>query len=252
MKTSLNNIQILKVHVANLSLSELLGSLRELARQPVVSIVNYANAHGCNLSVKNRDFQQAMSEADIVFCDGIGVKIGARILGTPLKDRMTPPDWIDRFFQQCVDDGASVYFIGEREEDCRRFYETVLRNHPDLKVAGRHHGYFQFDSEEEVLLVSELNRLRPHCILTGMGMPKQELWAQRMRDRLSSGVILSTGALFLWYAGKETRRRNFLTDNGFEWLLRYLRHPLAHFRRYILGNPLFIFRILRQKVGITV
>jgi N-acetylglucosaminyldiphosphoundecaprenol N-acetyl-beta-D-mannosaminyltransferase len=80
-----------------------------------------------------------------------------------------------------------------------------------------------------------------------MGMPKQELWAQRMVERLSPTVILATGAMFVWYTGTEIRKRNWLTDHGFEWLTRYVQHPVRHFRRYVLGNPLFLFRIVRQR-----
>lgn len=249
MNLSQNNIQILHLTVANLTLDELLANLERMAHTPDVSIVNYANAHGCNLSYTDRTFRKAMEASDLIFCDGNGVKLGAKILGKPLNERMTPPDWIDRFFRRCVEIEASVYFVGETMNDCTRFYEAVQKKHPNLTLAGYHHGYFEFDTDEEVKLVEELTRLRPHFIVTGMGMPKQEIWAARMKDRIQSSVFLSTGALFIWYAGLDKRERNFLTDHGFEWLLRYFRHPVTLFKRYILGNPLFIFRVIKQRFG---
>lgn len=217
--------------------------------RPAVSVVNYANAHGCNLSCVNKQFREAMAAADLIFCDGNGVRLGALLTGQSIQERMTPPDWIDLFFEQCAQNRKSVFFVGEQDNVNRLFVEKVQNRHPQLEIKGRHHGYFRFDSEEEINLVEHLKTANPDYIFTGMGMPRQELWAFRMKDHLEKGVIIATGALFLWYAGVENRKKSFLTDNGFEWLVRYIKHPIKHFKRYILGNPLFIARIFIYKYG---
>ncbi len=243
----MKRIQVTSLGVDNVTLSELLEHLFRMSREEGVSIVNYANAHGCNVASRNEKFREAMGKADLVFCDGNGVILGAKLLGTPLKERMTPPDWVDMFFRRCVKEEKSVYFVGEPLATLEKFLEKLAFLHPELKIAGAHHGYFSFDSDEERCLLKDLKSQKPDFILTGMGMPKQEIWAERIRDSLPQGVILSTGALFKWYAGVEIRKKSFLTDHGFEWLCRLVQHPVQLFGRYVIGNSVFLIRILIQK-----
>lgn len=240
-------VSVLGLEVANLSLEELLDTLFVLSDITGVFPVDYVNAHACNLACSDPEFRTALRKATLLFCDGNGVKLGALILGESLKQRMTPPDWIDSFYTLCEQRNKKLFFVGEDSNLLNEFVNKVQQRHPDLAISGWHHGFFEFDGDEEVKLIQKIGHERPDFILTGMGMPKQELWAQRMVDRLPSTVILATGALFVWYAGIEERKQSWLTDHGFEWLNRYVQHPVRHFRRYILGNPLFLLRVVRQR-----
>jgi N-acetylglucosaminyldiphosphoundecaprenol N-acetyl-beta-D-mannosaminyltransferase len=245
----MTRVKVTQLGVDDISLTELKTYLFERSTLPQVSIVNYANAHGCNVACRDKKFREVMGKADLVFCDGNGVMLGAKILGHALKERMTPPDWIDDFFIRCIRENKKVFFVGEPQETLDAFRAVLNQKHPDLKIAGFHHGYFTFDSDEEKALIHTLQETQPDFILTGMGMPKQEIWAERMRGCLSSGVILSTGALFKWYAGIEVRKRSFLTDHGFEWLCRLVQHPVQLFGRYVIGNSIFLMRIFIQKLS---
>jgi N-acetylglucosaminyldiphosphoundecaprenol N-acetyl-beta-D-mannosaminyltransferase len=245
----MRRLQITQLGVDDITLTELRQYLFEQSENSGVSVINYANAHGCNLACRNENFRAVMGKADLIFCDGNGVMLGANILGTPLKERMTPPDWIDDFFSRCILENKKIFFVGEPQQTLDVFRRVLGEKHPGLSIAGFHHGYFTFDSDEEKALIHTLQETRPDFILTGMGMPKQEMWAERMRGCLSSGVILSTGALFKWYAGIEVRKRSFLTDHGFEWLCRLVQHPVQLFGRYVIGNSIFLMRIFIQKLS---
>ena len=162
---------------------------------------------------------------------------------------MTPPDWIDEFFKLCVQRRYCLYFLGDTEEVVTWFAQGVKEKHPSLRVIGRHDGYFALNSDANTRIMKEIQRLSPDIIVTGMGMPLQEKWAWQAKARLSKGVIIATGALFRWYAGYEKRAPQWVTQSGFEWLARLVAAPRKHFKRYVLGLPLFLFRIIRQRTG---
>lgn len=245
----MSRIQVTALEVDNLSLDELIQRILEYAVRDAVSLVNYANAHGCNLACRNIAFRLVMLRAETVFCDGQGVVLGSRILGQPLKERMTPPDWIGRLYGECVRHEFRVFFVGEPQEILDTYLQKVQEEFPALEIAGGWNGFFEMGSFEEEMLIQQLVQSRPHLILTGMGMPRQEIWADRMRGRLPGGVILATGALFRWGTNGEHRNRSWWTDTGFEWLLRFVQHPIRHFKRYAIGNPIFLLRVFLQKMG---
>ncbi len=127
----------------------------------------------------------------------------------------------------------------------------LRERYPDLEISGVHHGYFDHSAggaaSEEV--VEEINASAPDILLVGLGMPLQERWLMENIDRLDVGVALTGGAVFDYASGRLRRGPRLLTDNGFEWLARLLLEPRRLWRRYLLGNPLFLLRVLRQRAS---
>jgi N-acetylglucosaminyldiphosphoundecaprenol N-acetyl-beta-D-mannosaminyltransferase len=122
----------------------------------------------------------------------------------------------------------------------------VRARHPGLAVAGTHHGFFQPGDAEDMALRARIRALRPDVIITGMGMPRQEYWADAVRPGLDHGVIIAAGALFRWYTGMERRAPRWMADHGMEWLHRLLSRPVRNFRRYVVGIPAFLWRVVRS------
>jgi len=92
-----------------------------------------------------------------------------------------------------------------------------------------------------------LRAARPDIILTGMGMPRQEYWADGMRASLDHGIFIAAGALFRWHTGRERRAPRWMCRIGLEWLHRLLTHPIRNFRRYVIGIPFFYGRLLLRR-----
>jgi N-acetylglucosaminyldiphosphoundecaprenol N-acetyl-beta-D-mannosaminyltransferase len=244
MKTT----DILGVQVHVIDRSQLLERIDALASAPGVSLVNNVNAHACNLACSDSDFREILNASDAVFCDGFGVKLAAKMLGKPLGERMTPPDWIDDLFRLCVRRRYSVYFLGDTSSTVQLFTQAVHEKHPLLRIAGFHDGFFNPEGDDGARVFRELVRLRPDVILTAMGMPRQEKWARLAKKRIGKGAIIATGALFRWYTGVERRAPAWMTQTGFEWLARLIAGPRRHFKRYVIGLPLFFVRVFIQKL----
>ncbi len=247
--SSLPSVNILGIKVSVIDLPELLAEIDRYASAGKSALVNNVNVHACNLAYEQSAFRNVLNASEIVFCDGFGVKIGARIFGERLGQRMTPPDWIDDLFRLCVNKGYSVFFVGDEAAVVELFADAVKGNYPDLKIAGCRDGFFDLDGEEHDRLSDQIKDSGADVIIAGMGMPRQELWAHAARDRIGKGVFIATGALFRWYTGYEKRAPRWMTDHGLEWFARFVVAPKRLFTRYAIGLPLFFMRIFRQRFG---
>jgi N-acetylglucosaminyldiphosphoundecaprenol N-acetyl-beta-D-mannosaminyltransferase len=142
-----------------------------------------------------------------------------------------------------------VYLLGARPGVAQEAARRLQARYPDLEIVGVHHGFFDHaaGSLENEAVVREINDARPDILLVGMGMPLQEYWLMENQDRLQGGVVLTGGAVFDYVSGGLRRGPRALTHSGFEWLARLLVEPRRLWRRYLIGNPLFLLRVLRQR-----
>ena len=208
--------------------------------------VMYVNAHVVNESRAVPELRGALETADLVYCDGYGVRLAARVLEVPVPHRMTGADWVWGLAAMCEAAGSSLYLLGSDPPVAREAAQRLERWYPDLRIAGTHHGYFDLDSEHNERVIEDINAKRPDIVLVGMGTPKQELWIQRYAERLDVDVLWTVGALFDYIAGRVPRAPRWLSDNGLEWIFRLAIEPQRMWRRYLLGNPVFLSRVFQS------
>jgi N-acetylglucosaminyldiphosphoundecaprenol N-acetyl-beta-D-mannosaminyltransferase len=208
--------------------------------------VMYANAHVLNQSAAHPELRQVLEAADLVYCDGYGVRLAAKALDAPVPHRMTGADWVWALAALCAQGGQSIYLLGSEPGIARGASERLAATCPGLDVVGHHHGYFEVGSPHDDRVVEHINAHRPSILLVGMGTPKQELWVQANADRLDVDVLWTVGALFDVVSGKVPRAPGWLADNGLEWIFRLAIEPGRMWRRYLLGNPVFVHRVLEQ------
>jgi len=208
--------------------------------------VMYANAHVLNQSLERADLRAALQAADLVYCDGYGVRIAARALELPEPHRMTGADWIWSLAALCEHAGASVYLLGSEPGVAHQAAERLRRWYPRLAIVGTHHGFFEIGSPHAERVVEDINARRPDVVLVGMGTPKQELWVQEHAADVEADVLWTVGALFDYVSGRIPRAPGWLADNGLEWIFRLGIEPQRMWRRYLLGNPVFLGRVLGQ------
>ncbi len=186
----------------------------------------------------------------MVFCDGVGVKLGAQLLGQRITHRYTPPDWMPLLAARCAAAGCSLYFLGAREGVAERAADALRATHPTLQIAA-HHGYFDRTrgSAGNDAVLADLRAADPDVLVLGMGMPLQEYWLAENWESIPARVAIPAGALFDYLAGEVYRAPRWVTDNGLEWLARLVVEPRRLWRRYVIGNPKFFWRVLRSKFG---
>jgi len=241
-------VSVLGVRVSNVTLSTLVEWVLASDTANETTTVLYANVHVLNAACSDPELQAILNAADLVYCDGAGVALGARLLGYRLPGRMTGADWIEPLCAACAETGTALYFLGGRPGVAARAAELLQGRYPGLRVAGSHHGYLA-DPAVCTDAIAAVNAASPHILLVGMGTPAQEKWIAAHRARLEVAVVWAVGALFDFVAGAQPRGPRWMLDNGLEWLYRFYSDPRRLWRRYVVGNPLFLARVLAQRFG---
>jgi N-acetylglucosaminyldiphosphoundecaprenol N-acetyl-beta-D-mannosaminyltransferase len=224
---------------------ELLRTICDWADERQCRRVMYANAHVVNQSRVTPGLADSLRRADLVYCDGYGVRLAARVLKRPVPHRMTGADWIWGLASLCERTAQPLYLLGSEPPLALEAAARLRENYPRLEV-GAHHGYFELDSPENERVIEDIRAHAPRIVLVGMGTPKQELWVDRYADRLDGAVVWTVGALLDYVAGRIPRAPHWIADNGLEWIFRLVIEPQRLWRRYLLGNPVFLKRILNE------
>ena len=212
--------------------------------------VMYANAHAVNMARHNPEFMRALNSANLVFCDGFGVYWAARMLGAPLPQRLTPPDWIGDFAVQCASNNTSIYLLGSQPGVAERAAQKIRSDFTPTLQTVCHGGFFDTSGAANDAIIEDINASGASVLLVGMGPPIQEQWLERNRMRLTNiYVCISVGALFDYLSGNVRRGPPWMTNHGLEWLARLLVEPGRLWQRYLLGNPVFVWHVLRQKLS---
>jgi len=220
--------------------------------QDAHALVLNVNVNCLNLGMAHRWLREFLNQAEIVFCDGAGVMLGAQILGHQIPERITYADWIWQLAEFAEPHGYTFYFLGARSGIAEQAAQNLRKRFPTLKIVGVRDGYFDktANSKENEAVIATINACRPNILVLGMGMPLQERWLMENWDRLNVNVVLTGGAVFDYISGELQRAPQWMTDNGLEWLGRLLIEPRRLWKRYVVGNPLFLWRVLQQRFGL--
>ncbi len=243
---------IFGVRIDAINLDELLSKVRNAILANQKALLSYVNINGLNLAYSSPGFRSFLSRSDIVFCDGFGVMLGARITGQKLEHRFTPPDWIGQLCEVSGKEGFSLYFLGARPGVAEKAAARLRENQPGCNIVGTYHGYFDKTpgNPENEAVVKEINHLKPNILVVGFGMPMQEKWIQENFERLEVNVFLPVGAALDYISGEVRRAPRWMTDHALEWLGRLIIEPKRLWKRYLIGNPLFFWRIMKQRLGV--
>ena len=209
--------------------------------------VSYVNAHVLNQSLSNPELRQALRDSDLIYCDGYGVRLAARLIGLPVPHRMTGADWIWGIAAMCQESGRSMYLLGSEPGASTEAADKLRRWYPRLDVRGTHHGFFDLDGPHSERVLEHIAENPPDVLLVGMGTPQQEMWVEANGDRIEASVVWTVGALFDYVAGRVPRAPHWIADNGLEWIFRLVVEPRRMWRRYLLGNPAFLYRVLAER-----
>ncbi|MBI9046111.1 MAG: WecB/TagA/CpsF family glycosyltransferase [Anaerolineaceae bacterium] len=244
--------KLLGVNISRVSIAEILTEIQDTILNNTRNVISYSNIHAINLAYKFHWFRRFLNRSEINLCDGYGVNLGLKLIGEPTLLRNTPPDWIDELFEVCSLNGYKVFLLGAKAGIVEKIIKSYGQLMPNLIFSGGHHGYFnkEISSIENQRVVFEINNKPPDILLVGFGMPIQEKWILENYDQLDAKVIIPVGALFDYMAGNVKRSPKWMTNNGMEWLGRLIIEPKRLWYRYIIGIPLFFYRVFLQKFGI--
>jgi N-acetylglucosaminyldiphosphoundecaprenol N-acetyl-beta-D-mannosaminyltransferase len=240
-------VNVLGIPIDPLTVSQLHDEIVRIVEAGQRALVLNVNVHCMNLAYERPWLSAMLKRARVVFCDGAGVMLGARLLGERIPERITYADWLWQLAELASVEGYTMFFLGAEEGIAQLAARNLTARFPDLRVVGTHHGYFAKTGPENEQVVALINALCPDLLIVAFGMPLQEAWLRENWENIEAKVFLTGGACFDYVAGRTPRGPRWMVDHGLEWLCRLWTEPLRLWRRYIVGNPLFILRVLRQR-----
>ena len=204
----------------------------------------FVNPDCLNIAWQDADYREALLAAERVIPDGIGIHIGCRMLGQALRENVNGTDMFPLLCEAAAAAGRSIYLLGARPGIAAAAADNMRQRFPALKVAGTRDGYFS--EAEESAVIDTINHSGADLLLVAFGAPRQDIWLRQRRAELRPPVCMGVGGLFDFYSGRIARAPVWMREIGLEWLYRLLQEPGRMWRRYVIGNPLFLFRVWRQ------
>lgn len=196
------------------------------------------------LALKDKSFMKILNSSDLNIADGIGVVIGSKILGYPLKERVAGYDLTQNIFNIIKNKEKTVYFLGASEKVIQEAKSNMELKYKGLKIVGVHNGYFS--EKEEQLIIEEINNLQPDLLLVGLGCPRQEKWIFENKGKIKTKVMIGVGGSFDVMSGNVKRAPKLFIKLNLEWFYRLITQP-TRFKRMI-KLPLFIVEVLKYKI----
>lgn len=238
----MQKIDLLGVSIACLDQAGLVAQALDWAESPGWRVIHYANAHSLNLACEQPAFRDLLNAADLVYADGVSLSWASRLLHRQRLKKLTGADWLDPLCVGAASRGLGLYLLGGHPGIAEKAAQNLLQRHPSLKIVGTVDGFFQ--QRSPAMIAEEITRLQPQLVLVGLGAPLQEQWIAKWKAALPAGVWWGVGALLDFAAGAERRVPGLLYRLGLEWLWRLAQDPAGKWRRYVLGNPRFVARVL--------
>lgn len=240
-------VEVLGVPVAALRLPQLLDEVEALVAGGGPATVGYVNAHVLNLAARDVALHAFLRTLDLCYCDGNGVRLGARLLGGHLPERMTGADWIWELARR-AEARHRLFWLGGEPGVTAAAAARLQERHPRLEV-DTDHGFHPREGPEDRALIDRINAARPAILLVGMGTPLQERWVAERRHLLEVPVVWVLGATADFVSGRVPRPGPAWLVDRAEWLSRLAADPRRLAGRYLVGNAEFLGRVLRQRLS---
>jgi len=248
-----NSIAILGIPIDNLSLAEtvehifaMIDGYQKDKRPRQVATVNVdfvVNTLSWSLKhIRHPELLDILRRADLVTPDGMPIVWASKLLGVPLKERVTGADLVPGLAREAAERGKSIYFLGGRDDVGRQAADLLKDRHPDLTIAGVDSPFVHVEGaalseaqEDDRAVVERINRSATDILLIGFGNPKQEIWFDRNRTRLKVPVSIGIGGTYEFIVGSVSRAPAWMQKTGLEWVYRITQDPWRLWKRYFVG-----------------
>ncbi len=238
-------LSLLGVRIANLTTADAITHIDRVIKTKGREQISFVNADSLNKAYRDHAFRDTLNAGDMVLGDGIGIKLGARMTRQHIRENVNGTDLFPRLCEHMAEEGQSLYLLGAKEGVPERVRDWVRTHHPGVNIVGTRNGYFPEDEEQDVC--AAIREAGPDVLLVAFGAPRQETWIQTHLAELNTRVAIGVGGLFDFYSGSIPRAPVWMREAGIEWVYRLIQEPRRMFKRYLVGNFVFVLRILRHR-----
>lgn len=235
---------------------DILGCKAELALLSEGKLlINTINAHSYNTARRDELFAEALTHGDVLISDGVSIVKGCKWIKAKSQPTERIAGWdlfefeMNRLEESAKRESKTVMFMGSSQKVLDLIMKHAAKVYPHLKVVTYSPPYKpEFSDEDNKAIIAAINAANPDLLWIGMTAPKQEKWTYSHWDELNIHCHVGTiGAVFDFFAGTVERAPIWWQRHGLEWLYRLLKEPKRMWRRYIIGNALFLWNIQKEK-----
>lgn len=202
--------------------------------------IAFINAHCVNTAQSDAGYRRALQEAEVLLPDGAGINLAAKLTGRSFQENLNGTDLCLPLCREAAKRGKSLYLLGAAPGVAEKAARNLMLKVPGLRVVGTQDGYFDPENSDDV--IQNINESGADILMVAMGVPLQDVWLNKHRSALKPQLALGVGALFDFNAGRVQRAPKFVRQAKLEWVWRLGREPRRMFKRYVIGNPVFVAR----------
>lgn len=240
----IQSISLLGIKVSKITMTDALSAVSNFIESGVPHMIVTADASMIARAQEDDELKTIINEADLVTPDGSGIIKGARILGTPLIERVSGVDLAKELCRMSAEQGFSIYFLGAEPGIAESAAENLAKTFPGMKIAGTHDGYFKQDRDAEIAGLIKASGAK--ALLVAMGIPRQEKFIKRYMQEMGICVAIGVGGSFDVFSGKVKRAPVWIQNHGLEWLYRLIKDPSKISKVSVL--PKFLMMIYRERI----
>jgi len=240
-----DKIKILGVEINNINIEEAGLITKKLIQSSNKSckMVFAPNTEFIMLAQKDKEFFNILNSADLTTPDSVGVMIGGKLQKKEFKQRIPGHEYLLKVFEIGEKEGWTIYLLGGKNDVPEKATKSLKKKFPNSKIVGYHEGFFEKDSEEDV--INKINELKPNVLFVAMGAPLQEKWIYKHRNELKVDIATGQGGTFDYEAGKIKRAPKLIQKIGIEWLWRLILEPKRIVRMAVL--PRYLMKLIFTK-----
>ncbi len=239
----MDSIELLGVRVDDASYDDLLSHVDDFVASGQPHQIVTLNPEMLIAAHENSAFRKLLNGSDLNVADGVGLTLAARWLGCPLQGRVTGSDGIYVLAEHCARRGYRMFLLGAAPGVAETAAQRLTSLNPGLVVAGTYAGSPHPEDEEDV--IARVREAAPELLLVAYGVPAEEAWIARHRQRLGVPAMLGVGGAFDFVAGVSRRAPPWMRRVGLEWLHRLVQQPWRWRRQ--LALPRFLWLVARQR-----
>lgn len=241
----MKKIDFLGLQASPVSKKEIVDILTDFAVLGCQKTAFYLNAHCVNMSFSDSEYRAILNRADLLYPGGKAVVLASRIFSGSFQERVNILDFFDDLAERLIKKNVTVFLLGNTKQIVEKTEEVLKAR--GLRVLGSRDGFFSEAEGAEV--IRTINSLKPDILMVGMGVPKQEAWIDAHKFELNVHLFWGVGAAFDWLSGTRKMAPAWMVDLCLEWLHRLFQQPKRLWKRYLMGNPIFIYHVIRWKMG---
>lgn len=245
--TASDETAMLGLRIDNVSMSQALDWIMRKLDGEIFHQISFLNADCVNQACRDSKYREILNRSSRVFADGVGLRWGCKLLGHEIRENVNGTDLFPLLCERLRGTGKRLFLLGAAPgvaEDVRYWVET---NYPGVIVCGTRHGFFTPDEEPEVL--KSIAESHADLLLVAMGVPRQEKWIARAAAASGVKVAVGVGGLFDFYSGRIPRAPKWLRELSLEWTYRLYQEPRRMWRRYLIGNFVFLWRVFKERTN---